>query len=324
MNKRERVLSMLHNKEVDFVPGCFWRHFIPELERGEDIVEAHLKFYRETDIDLLKISSDGFFGWPVKTLTELQEPGELYHMEHMPPDSPFIRNQVERAKAIVRRLNGECCTLYTLFCPLSLLRLQVGWEKMMECIRTDPSAVISACDIIAEDEKQLVQGLIREAGVDGIFYSVQNAELTRFTVEEYRLWVEPGDRKVLDFANSLSDCNVLHCCGWDADEAGTRNHLESWRDYPAAAVNWAAFVDQKDVVQIREFFRGRPAWGGFDNRSCGLLYNGTEEEIKAETRRLVALGGRRGYMLGPDCSLPSDIAPERIRWVMETTRTQRP
>lgn len=321
MNKRERVLAMLHNEETDYVPGCFWRHFIPELERGEDIVEAHLKFYRETDVDLLKISCDGFFGWPVKTLRELETPKELYHMEHMPSDAPFIREQIERAKEIVRRLNGECVTLYTTFCPMALFRLQVGWDKMMECIRRDPSAVMYACDIIAQDEMLLVEGLLREAGVDGIFYSVQNAELTRFTIAEYHKWIEPGDRKVLEYANSLSDCNVLHCCGWDADEAGTRNHLESWQEYPSAAVNWAAFVEKMDVSAIRKFFQGRPAWGGFDNRSCGLLYTGTEAEIKAETRRLIALGGKKGYMLGPDCSLPSDIAPERIHWVMEAARS---
>lgn len=320
MNKRERVLAMLHNKEVDRVPGCFWRHFIPEMERGEDVVEAHLKFYRETDIDLLKISCDGFFGWPVKTLTELKNAQDLYHIEHMPPDAPFIRDQIARAKAIVERLNGECVTLYTMFCPMAVFRLQVGWDKMMECIREDPAAVMHACEIIAQDELALAEGLLKEAGVDGIFYSVQNAELTRFTVEEYHKWVEPSDRKVLDFINSLSDCNVLHCCGWDADEAGTRNHLESWQEYPSAAVNWAAFVEKMDVADIRAFFHGRPAWGGFDNRSCGLLYNGSEEEIKAETRRLIALGGKRGYMLGPDCSLPSDISPERIRWVMEAAR----
>ena len=320
MNKRERVLAAFHNQEVDYVPGCFWRHYIPELQRGEDIVEAHLRFYRDTDVDLLKISSDGYFGWPEKTLVQLQEPGQLYNMAHISPDDPFISGQIERAKAIVHRLNNECCTLYTLFCPLSVFRLQVGWDKMMECIRKDPQAVMYACDIIAEDEIHLIHGLIKEAGVDGIFYSVQNAEMNRFTIEEYRAWVEPGDRKVLEYANSVSDCNVLHCCGWDADEAGTRNHLESWQEYPSAVINWAAFVEHMDVLQIRDFFQGRPAWGGFDNRTGGLLYNGTKEEIEAETKRLISLGGKRGYILGPDCSLPSDIASERIRWVMDAAK----
>ena len=266
MNKRERVFAAFHNEPVDHVPGCFWRHFSPELERGEDVVEAHLKFYRDTDVDLLKISSDGYFGWPEKTL-------------------------------------------------------QVGWDKMMECMKADPEAVKYACDVIANDEIELIRALILEAGVDGIFYSVQNAEVTRFTLEEYKAWVEPSDRKVLDFTNSISDMNVLHCCGWDADEANTHNHLESWKDYPSAAVSWAAFVDKKSVSEIREFFNGRPAWGGFDNRTCGLIYQGTEEQIKEEALNLIQQGTKTGYMLGPDCSLPNDIDPKRIKWVIEAARS---
>lgn len=47
-------------------------------------------------------------------------------------------------------------------------------------------AVRYACDIIAEDVCGLVEGLLEEAGCDGVFYSVQNAEITRFTYDEYR------------------------------------------------------------------------------------------------------------------------------------------
>lgn len=320
MNKRERVQAFFENKPVDHVPCCFWRHYSPEMERGESVVEAHLKFYQDTDLDIAKISSDGYFGWPEKTLKDLTDPEQLYRMGHVTMDSPFMKEQVARASEIVRRLNGECFTFYTLFCPLAIFRLQVGWDKMMECFAKDPDAVLHACDIIAQDEMQLIHALICDAGVDGIFYSVQNAEMTRFTLEQYKKWVEPSDRKVLEYANSLTPYNVLHCCGWDADEEGTHNHLESWQEYPSGAVSWASYVDHKNVPEIREFFHGRPAWGGFDNRTCGLLYRGTKEEIQEETKRLIHEGGRSGYMLGPDCSLPNDIDNERIRWIVETAR----
>lgn len=321
MNKRERVEAFFRNEETDRVPACFWRHYIPEMERGEDVAEAHLKFYRETDLDLVKISCDGFFGWPAKTLENLTDVSALYEIGHVPPDHPFIRGQIGRAEKIVRALDGECFTLYTTFCPMALFRLQVGWDRMMECIRKDPKAVMHACDVIAEDQKQLIRGLIQEAGVDGLFYSVQNAELTRFTAEEYREWVRPGDLKILDYANSLSRYNVLHCCGWDADAAGTRNRMENWKDYRAGAVSWAAYVDQQDAAGIRAFFGGMPAWGGFDNRSCGVLYRGTKREIMEETGRLIAENGRRGYMLGPDCSLPTDVDIEHIKWVVEAAKS---
>lgn len=320
MNKRERVLAAFQNQQADYVPGCFWRHFSLEMNRGEDIVEAHLKFYRDTDNDLLKISCDGFFGWPAKQLQGLTDVSQLYELEHIAPDHEFIRGQVERAKAIVDRVKGECVTLYTLFCPMAIFRLQVGWDMMMECFDKDPKAVLHACDVIAEDENRLIHALITEAGVDGIFYSVQNAEITRFSLAQYKEWVEPSDTKVLAFAQSLTPYNVLHCCGWDADEAGTVNHLDSWTDYKAGMVSWASYVDHQGVSQIRELFHGLPAWGGFDNRRQGVLYSGTEAQVREETRRMIDQGGHQGYILGPDCSMPDDIASERIRWVLDEAK----
>lgn len=321
MTKRERVLAALHNQEPDCVPGCFWRHYTPELDRGEDVVAAHLKFYRETDVDFIKISSDGYFGWPEETVKNLQDVSELYNIRHITMDHPYMKEQVERARKIVEAVNGECCTFYTLFCPLSIFRLTVGWDMMMECIREDPKAVMYAYGVIAEDVKALIKALITEAGVDGIFYSVQNAEKTRFTLEEYNAWVRPGDQDLLDYMNSLSDCNIVHCCGWDADEMGTTNRMESWKGYQAAGISWAAYVDNLDANGIKELFPGSSAWGGFDNRKCGILYKGTEAEIKEETRRLIRQSGKKGVILGPDCSLPNDIDIKHIKWVIEAARS---
>ena len=81
-------------------------------------MEAHLKFYRDTDVDFLKISSDGYFGWPAKVLEDLQDTAALYEIEHISPDSPFMREQVERAKKIVERLDGECITISCTVCRM--------------------------------------------------------------------------------------------------------------------------------------------------------------------------------------------------------------
>ena len=40
MNKRERVLAVLQQKEVDYIPGAFWFHFIHEEDTvGEGAVQ---------------------------------------------------------------------------------------------------------------------------------------------------------------------------------------------------------------------------------------------------------------------------------------------
>ncbi len=318
MTKFERVTAFFHGEEVDRVPVCFWWHFPADL-KPEDMVRRHIDFFHDTGEDMLKISSDGFFGWPAEALKEPYDVKKLYEIEHIPADHPYIRGQVERAKAIVKLLDGAARKIYTTFNPLSLIRLQVGWDQMMAWMREDPKALMHACEVVADDHIAMMDAILHEAGVDGFLYSVQNAEINRFTVEEYREWVTPSELRELQSLHENSEYVVLHCCGWDADEAGTVNHLESWKDYPANVISWASYVDNKDTAQIREFFHGLPAWGGFDNRVGKLIQVGSEDEVKAEARRLIELGGRKGFMLGPDCSLPF-MDYHRVRWIVDAAR----
>ena len=101
---------------------------------------------------------------------------------------------------------------------------------------------------IGADVKVLVKGIIEEAKVAGIFYSVQNAEENRFTYETYRKYITPPEKEVLDYANTLSDMNVLHCCGWE----GIPNRLEDWADYKTAVVSWARYIEGLDVKEAKE------------------------------------------------------------------------
>ena len=49
----------------------------------------------------------------------------------------------------------------------------------------------------------------------------------------------------------------------------------------------------------------------------GLLYKGNKEAIQAEVHRLIKEAGDEGIIIGADCTIPSDIDPQRILWVKE-------
>ena len=69
----------------------------------------------------------------------------------------------------------------------------------------------------------------------------------------------------------------------------------------------------------------RNCLGGFDNRRGKLLYSGTQEEIRQETRHILetyrrTFGNTDGLMLGADCSFLPDFETERFCWVTEALR----
>ena len=315
MNKRERVIAAFQGSEVDHVPVCMWQHVPKDKWDDDAFVKCQLDAYRNTDVDFVKLSADKYFGWPAPVLEGISHADELYKIQPLGAAHPFIRGQIERTKKIIQGLNGECVALYLIFAPLSYLRLQVGYPKMMQLIRENPEAMKHACSVIAEDVKLLVRGIIEEAGADGIFFSVQNAEGNRFTYEEYRAWVTPSEKDVLDYANTLSSMNAIHLCAWEE----IPNRLSVWADYKAAVISWSRYIDIMDIQEAKRHF-GSTVWGGFDNRVGTTLYTATREELEKEVASLIAQGGKTGYILGADCSLNGSLPEERIRWVVEAAR----
>jgi len=316
MTKRERVIAAFQGKETDHVPVCMWKH-VPEAFWGDDdkFAECQADFLKSTDVDFMKLSGDKFFGWPSPVLENITSAEELYNIKPLGADHPYLCGQIERTKKVIKALNGECVALYLIFAPISYLRLQIGYPMMMKLIRENPEAMKYACSVIAEDVKLLVKGIIEESGADGIFYSVQNAEVDRFTEEEYRDWITPSDKAVLDYANTLSSMNAIHLCAWEE----IPNRLSVWADYKAPVISWSRYIDIMDIQEAKKTF-GCTVWGGFDNRSNTLLYTGTREEIEAEVRSLIEQGGKTGYILGADCSIHDELSEERIRWVVEAAR----
>ena len=313
MNKRERVLAAMNLQPVDRPPVGFWFHFQAEQGVGEACVQAHLDYYNHIDVDMVKIMCDSYFDYPNPVAKAVKEPKDWYAMKPLGKDSPFIREQVERARAVKAGLKDDMVVIYNVFAPFSLIRFGVGDDLVMDHLRREPEAIAYALDVIAEDCCTLSELLVTDAGIDGIYYCVQGGEKNRFTPEEYRRLITPTDKRVLEHANKFSDTNVLHCCGW----AGIPNNLEVWQDYPAKAVNWACFVENMNLVEGMKFFGGRCVLGGFDNRPQGVLYSGTREEVEAETARLIQRAGKTGVILGADCTLPATVDVNRFSWVVE-------
>ena len=119
MDKRTRVLNAMNKKGVDHVPVGFWFHFAGEEAVGDACVQAHLKYYRETDLDFVKIMCDNYFPYP---LPEIKCAEDWKTLKPLTADHPFIREQVERAKAIVAEIGEERCVFYNVFAPFSSIR----------------------------------------------------------------------------------------------------------------------------------------------------------------------------------------------------------
>ncbi|MBQ8638554.1 MAG: hypothetical protein IJ468_05245 [Lachnospiraceae bacterium] len=326
--KRELVLKAFHNEETERIPVGFWFHFLEGSEfnaglKDPEVLEknlaGHKKFLEEFDPDFVKIMTDGFFYLPfdfssVKTVQDLK------NLKPIPADHPFFEKNVELVRRI-RELAGEDRLLFfNAFSPFNQLsgglakpgQFRSGLEKLKEFLTEDAAAVAAALDVIADSIIELLKLVIKPGLADGLYLSVSNPNRT-IPAQIYSTFLSPADRKILKAARELAQDNILHICGY----AGNKNILSVYRDYDVSVVNWAVHAEETSLKDGKAYFGNRAVIGGFDNVKEGLLYSGTKEEIEAYVEKIVAEAGKKGVIIGADCTVPSDIDIERLRWVRD-------
>jgi uroporphyrinogen decarboxylase len=240
-------------------------------------------------------------------------------MRSIGADHPWIERQVALVKELTALFGGEVLGFYNIFSPATFFRFaRLGLEgapSLMDFAAENPDALRHALGVAAEDLALLARRVIAEGGAEGIYFSVQDQADHRFNAVVQRELFRPADLKVLaGAAKGKSEAvNILHICGYE----GHRNKLEHYVEYPAQVINWACTCEEIPLEEGKKLFGDRCVLGGFDNTIRGLLYRGTEEEIKAETRRILTKAGRTGVVLGADCTVPRGISLEHLQWVRE-------
>ena len=326
-SKRELVLKAFRGEPVDRVPVGFWHHFTNEDEwlvgfGNQAIIEknlaGHQAFLAEVEPDFIKLMSDGYFAYPNERLKKVQSIKDLADIEPLGADHPWISEQVELVQKIRAGFTEDLVAIYNIFAPVTYFKWLIGKVAGGDDIIADflvEDAVLTkrVLDVIAQDIAALTERIIKEAGADGIYLSVQSIQDARVSAEDYKAFIAPSELAVLEAANAAGGVNILHICGYE----GARNDVHLFTDYPAQVINWAVGPEGISLAEGRKLFGGRTVLGGFENGKNGLLYTGNQAAIQDETKRLIAEAGKEALIIGADCTIPSDIEAERIQWVRQ-------
>ena len=303
MDNIERVRAALAGQEVDRVPAGFWFHFTPDKAHGEASVKAHIDYYRESGVDFMKVMNEH----PYEANVDIKTPADWKQVRPAPLSAPFYQQQLDEIKGIVDALGDECLIITTLFNPFSSGNL-AGGHTVTEHLKADPEAVNQGLTAIADSLAEFAVACV-EAGASGIYYSAQGGEEDRFTEEVFLRYVKPHDLTVLNSVKDRGEFHLLHICM-------DRIRLSLYADYPGHAVNWAATKNNLSLKEGRELFQ-RTIVGGMDDR--GIVVHGSRAEIQAAVQEVVAEIGTMGFILGADCTFPTDIAVSNIRAAVDAT-----
>lgn len=327
MDKRERFENFLANKPVDRVPVAFFHHFTSNDEwfKGmtspeifEKNIEGHRRARKVFDPDVVKVMNDSLMIMPVD-VSFVKKPSDLRDIKPPRKGSPFMEKTKELTVRVLEFYKDSEAPKYaTGFSPVMVLRsafgglLNKGGQKpiLVQYLEEDPESVLKALDIVGDSIMELDEMLIKECGAEGIYFSVNN-QSHYFPDDEYREFITPSDKRVMAHANSLSDINLLHICGY----SGKANNLQIFKDYEAAGINWAVHAEGVTLSEGKKLFGGKPVFGGFEQET--VIYKGTREEIEKFTYDILDEAGQVGIMIGADCTVPYDIDDIRLEWVRQ-------
>lgn len=326
-SKRDLITAAFHNQETGRMALGFWHHFLkdetgadaflhPELT--DEVIQGQEDFYQAFSPDMIKIMTDGFFSYPAEILQKpLTSRKALSEIKPLGKSSVWFESQIAYAKLLQKKYGSEVPLFYNVFAvPRTIEFMQQTAGSPIDLgawVREEPETLTKAMDIISTDYAELAKALISEAGVDGIYLSVNNVSPDGITEEEYRKYIAPYELKILEAANEAGGSNILHICGYH----GFRNHLEWYKDYPFLAVNVANHVEGITLGKEKKLFGGRAVIGGFGQTENDLIYKGSEKEIRSEVRRLLDESGTKGVLLGADCTIPRDTDIRHLEWIRD-------
>lgn len=326
-NKRELLRRAFDNEVVDKVPVGFWHHFVlgkDQFSGLEDesildrVTEGHIRYYEQTNPDMMKLMNEGFMGYPPIMDNDLQTEEDLLNIKSIGREHPWMEKQVAHVKRLTERFADEVMCFYNVFAPLQFIRirlefLDMDFERFVYLAEHFPEAFKQAGLEIQKDLCILVERLLQETKLDGIYYCVQNIQSGQYTKEMYARYIQPTEIEVLQTANRCSDYNILHICGY----AHHKNDMRYYKDYSAKVYNWACHTEGISLQEGKALFGNPCVLGGFDNNPGTLIDSGSKEELEAEVASLIRENGYRGYVMGADCSIPNDIDDNRIRIISD-------
>ena len=306
MNKVERMRAVLAGEIADRIPASFWFHFSEDQAHGGESVKAHLDFYRQADLDFLKIMNEH----PYQVETRIKNPIDWRKLKPAPLSSDFYQAQLDEIKMIADQLAGECLTATTIFNPFSSGN-HASNRLVTEHLKADPESVNIGLATIAESLAEFALACL-EAGVDGIYFSAQGGEADRFEEHEFLEFIKPHDLTVLNAINGLGELNIVHIC-----RDNVRLHL--YCNYPGAVFNWAVTAPSNLSLKSGKKLFNRTVLGGMDNR--GVIVNGSQVDIEKAVHQIIRTVGPRNLILGADCTLPTEISIDHIQAAIEATAT---
>ncbi len=310
--KREAVLSLLEpGGKRGYIPAAFFLHFDPAYHRGQAAVDKHLEYFQYTDMDLVKIQYEHTF----PHVPEIRRPEDWAKMPCYGLD--FYEAPLRLVEGLVKAAKSEALVMQTLYSPFMCAGHTVGAQLLVEHISQDPERVKRGMQVITDSLMRFVKACVR-LGLDGFYASTQGGEAGRLDDPAlFDICIRPYYLALMEEINRACIFNILHVCDYHLPYSD----LAPFVNYPGHVVNAGLELTSREISpqEVAATF-GRPYMGGLERK--GVIATGSPREVQQAVEDVLRTAPER-FMLGADCTVPSDTPWDTLKTAIATAHTFR-
>ena len=276
--------------DPSYAPAAFFIHFGSDQKVGDPAVQAHLNYFHESGMDILKVQ----FEQTVPRIREFEE-GKV---DFIPED--FYRPTLEIITKLQEAEGKDVYVLPTVYSPYQVAHHSLGERRIKEAAAAQPELLGAVFDSYRDALIWLIKAC-KEAGILGFYMCTQGGEMTFNDIPGFfDTFVKPYDMAVMGECTRDTRMNILHICNWE----GPYDDLTRYKDYPAQIVNTPTDLNGEpfSLVDGIDLF-GRPVLGGFDRK--GEFNTMSADEVAAATRAILQGAPAGRVMIGADCTVGS-------------------
>ncbi len=309
MNAKQRVIAAIRQQETSEIPAGFSYHFPKGNEKGPEGVNAHLRFFQETGVDICKIMNDN----RIPVMSHVKTAEEWKEIRSFRIEETFFQNQLELTSALLDKMGSQVFSLGTLHGVVAACRhatsegYTYGETRELMCAhyRENKQPITDAFRRMADALSEAGRKMIR-LGLNGVMYASLGAERQYFSDEEFAELVAPLEKQILDAIRQEGGYVFLHICKDNLN-------MQRYQGYAAHAdvFNWGVYETDFPLEKGRSLFEGKTVWGGLSNKH-GALIDGPLDAIDAQVEQVINHYGKKGVILGADCTLPTGLDHQKI------------
>lgn len=172
-------------------------------------------------------------------------------------------------------------------------------KSLHELQQQNPDAWHSALEAITQSTLNHIRH-IKNIGESGALVSIFNAESKFGSVEDYKRYSRPYDKRVLD-ALADTKLTILHLHYLE------RPYLDQFKDFNAPVLQYSVKTSGIPSAEVRKRY-SQPIAGGVDEIDYEKL---TTVEIRDQWTEARKQAGAR-YIAAPGCSVPNNSTPEEL------------